>query len=95
MIEILGWLGAALFSRCAVPQCIKTWRTKRADDLSWAFLWMWFWGEVFTFTYVMVTNSRVGEYQLPLIANYVFNFVLVIYLLAAKWRYARPPAVSP
>jgi len=95
MIEFMGWLGAVLFSCCAVPQCIKTWRTKMAEDLSWGFLWMWCWGEVLTFAYVVVTNSRVGEYQLPLIANYVFNFVLVVYLLYAKARYGRARRLNP
>ena len=88
MIDLIGWAGGILFSCCAVPQCLKTWRTKRADDLSWIFLWMWFFGEILTFTYVVVNNAKVGEFQYPLLANYVFNFMLVCYLLVAKFRYS-------
>ena len=91
MIEIVGWTGAALFSCCAVPQCIKTWRTKQAQDISWLFLLMWVWGEILTFAYVVHTNAQVGEFQYPLLANYVFNFVLVCYLLYAKWKYRDLP----
>lgn len=88
MTELMGWFGAALFSCCALPQCIKTWKTRRTDDLSWWFLVMWWAGEVLTFGYVVVTNARAGEFQLPLLANYVFNFVLVCYLLVAKFQYS-------
>lgn len=76
-----------MFSGCAVPQCIKTWKTRKTEDLSLTFLLMWFVGEILTFTYVLITNNQVGEYQIPLLANYVFNFVLVCYLLYAKWSY--------
>ena len=87
MTEFMGWVGAVMFSCCAVPQCLKTWRTRRADDLSWLFLWMWCVGEILTFGYVLVTNAQVGVYQFPLLTNYVFNLALVCYLLVAKWRY--------
>ncbi len=92
MIEWIGWTGALLFSWCAVPQCLKTWRTRRADDLSWGFLLMWLWGEVFTLAYVLATNARTGDYQLPLLTNYAFNLLLACYLIYAKWRYATPAA---
>ncbi len=83
MIEFIGWLGAILFSLCAVPQAIKTYRTKKADDLSWAFLMMWLWGEIFTLIYVLDNDVL----QWPLIVNYIFNIVLVLYILWAKLYY--------
>jgi len=95
MIDLLGWTGAMLFSFCALPQCIKTWRSKEADDLSWIFLLMWLWGEILTLIYVLITNTKTGEYQWPLLANYVFNLVLVGYLLYAKWKYRSPKPSNP
>lgn len=85
--EGIGWLGAVLFSMCAVPQVIKTWRTKKAEDLSWLFILFWLWGEIFTFTYIIIDNIQTGNFQLPLYLNYTFNTVLVLFLVYAKVFY--------
>ena len=84
MFEIFGWTGAVLFACCGFPQAIKTYRTKKADDISLIFLLMWFWGEIFTLAYVF----EGGYEQWPLIFNYIFNIVITIYLLYAKWRFS-------
>ena len=86
-LEVLGWAGSILFSLCAFPQCVKTYKTKSAKDLSWMFLMMWFFGEIFTCTYVVIKNTQVGEYQIPLIANYILNFALLVYLILSKLKY--------
>ncbi|MFA8341981.1 MAG: PQ-loop domain-containing transporter [Rhodothermaceae bacterium] len=85
--EMIGWLGSFLFSICALPQVIQTWRTKKADDLNALFLWFWFWGEVFTLIYIVWTDISQGVYHLPLYFNYCFNLILVVYLLFAKYFY--------
>ena len=87
MFEIFGWIGSMLFSFCALPQCIKTHKTKSTKDLSWWFLAMWFFGEVFTLLYVIIQNIQVGVYQYPLIANYILNFLLLVYLIVTKIKY--------
>jgi MtN3 and saliva related transmembrane protein len=83
MIEIVGWLGAILFAFCALPQVIKVYKTKQTEDLSMSFLQMWLWGEVFSFIYVMNNETT----QWPLITNYIFNILLVLYLVWAKIKY--------
>ena len=87
MNDLLGWLGAVLFATCAVPQVIKTWETKKAEDLSWLFLLFWLFGEVFTFIYIIVDdlNNRITHF--PLYLNYSVNTILVVYLVYAKARY--------
>jgi uncharacterized protein with PQ loop repeat len=85
--EFLGWIGALLFCFCAVPQVIKAYRTKKTEDLSWVFLLMWLFGEVLTLIYVVGTNMAVEKFQWPLIANYIMNMLLVMYLVYAKGRY--------
>jgi len=85
--ETLGWVGAALFCFCAVPQSIKVYRTKSASDLSWIFLLMWLFGEIFTLIYVIDENIQLGSFQWPLISNYVMNMILVMYLVYARGRY--------
>ena len=87
-LETLGWIGAILFCFCAVPQSIKVYRTKSAGDLSWIFLLMWLFGEIFTLIYVIDKNMQVNVYQWPLITNYVMNTILVLYLVYARIRYA-------
>jgi len=87
MLEVMGWVGSTLFAACAIPQCIKAYRTKKMNDFSWCFILMWFWGEILTFSYVFITNYMVGVYQIPLLANYFFNFILLCYLIYVKIRY--------
>ena len=83
MLEITGWIGATMFSFCALPQVIKTWQTKRATDFSWLFLLMWFVGEILTFVYVAIKTPDAY----PLLVNYAFNFVMLCYLIYVKVKY--------
>jgi uncharacterized protein with PQ loop repeat len=85
--EIVGWIGGTVLSLCAVPQVFHTWRTKKAGDLSWGFLLMWFFGEVLTFAYIIIGDVMNSLTHFPLYLNYFFNTVLVIYLLYAKKNY--------
>ena len=87
MFEVIGWIGAACFSFCGLPQAVKTYKTKSAKDFSWCFLGMWLNGEILTFLYVVVKNVEVGVYQYPLLVNYVLNFLIVLYLGYAKFIY--------
>ena len=84
---MIGWIGSLLLSFCGLPQAIKSYRTKRADDLSWLFLGMWGFGEFFTCIYVVQSNIISGEFQYPLIFNYVLNFIIICYLFYVKVNY--------
>jgi uncharacterized protein with PQ loop repeat len=85
--EIFGWVGSFLFAVCAVPQAVKTWKTKKADDLSWLFLLLWLGGEWLTVSYLVIDDILLGIAHFPLYLNYIFNIVLVSYLVYAKKRY--------
>jgi uncharacterized protein with PQ loop repeat len=82
--ELIGWAGGVVLSICAVPQVYRTWKTKRAGDLSWGFLLLWFVGEIFTFFYIIASDIMNNLEHWPLYLNYFFNTLLVIYLLYAK-----------
>ena len=86
-MEIIGWIGALFFCLCGIPQTIKTWRTHSVKDLSWLFLIGWCLGEIFTLIYVFLQNVFVGYFQLPLLLNYILNFIITTYLVWAKWQY--------
>jgi len=85
--EYIGWLGAFFFAICAIPQVVKTYRTHKVDDLSWLFLLLWFLGEIFTFAYIIIDDIGFGITHFPLYVNYLFNIVLVLYLIYAKKVY--------
>ncbi len=87
MNEAIGWLGSTMFAICGLPQVIKTWRTKKAGDLSSLFLWLWFWGEIFTLIYILYGDISVKQYHYPLYFNYLGNLVMAAYLLYAKYIY--------
>ena len=84
LIEIIGWVGAILFATCSIPQVKKVYTTKSTGDLSMLFLQMWLWGEILSFIYVLGNETP----QWPLITNYLFNILLVVYLVVAKLRYS-------
>ena len=75
--EWLGWIGSMLFAFCGLPQAIHAFRHKNADGMTWSFLMMWLWGEVFTLIYISSKQDVV-----PLLANYILN---VIFLLIILW----------
>jgi MtN3 and saliva related transmembrane protein len=90
MHEFVGWLGAFFFATCALPQAVKTWRTRKANDLSWIFLLFWFAGEILTFAYIIFDDLGSRVFHWPLYVNYAFNTVLVVYLIYAKKYYETP-----
>ncbi|MCG8332762.1 MAG: PQ-loop repeat-containing protein [Chitinophagales bacterium] len=87
MNEYIGWLGSFLFAVCALPQVIQTFRTKKSDDLNSLFLLMWFLGEVFTLWYIVMEDFLNNIRHYPLYFNYIFNLLLLSYLLFAKYKY--------
>lgn len=87
MTEVIGSLGSLLLAACALPQVIKTYRTRSAADLSWGFLLMWLGGEVTTSIYLLRNNIGTGNFQYPLYLNYGFNLVMVCLLVSAKASY--------
>lgn len=80
--DLVGFCGAMLFAFCVLPQTIKTIATKKADDLSWGFLSMWFFGELFAIIY----NHTVLQ-SWPLHLNYYGNMMLLLPIIYVKLRY--------
>jgi len=85
--EFIGWIGGALFSICALPQVIHTWRTKDTKGLSMLFLIIWFVGEILSFFYVASKDIITNITHFPLYLNYTLNIILILYLFYAKIKY--------
>jgi len=79
-MELVGWFSAICFAVCALPQAIKCWRTKRADDLSVSFLVLWFLGEGAGLVYMWPKAIW------PVIFNYTANLTLIGVIMAYKFK---------
>ena len=76
MINSIGFLGAIFFGICALPQVIQVWKTQDTKSISKMFLILWTLGEIFSFIYVILQPIILW----PIIINYVFNGILLLYL---------------
>ena len=52
-MEIIGWLGSIMLSICGLPQAIESYKKKNSDGISWAFILLWLFGEIFALIYVV------------------------------------------
>jgi uncharacterized protein with PQ loop repeat len=77
-MEPIGWIGSFCFAICGVPQAFKSYKDGHSDGISWSFLLLWLFGEIFTLIYVMPKG------HLPLIFNYLGNMFLVAIILYYK-----------
>jgi len=75
---LLGYTGAFCLAACAVPQLIKTVRTRSAGDFDWYFLALWLIGDVSMLAY-SVTMSN-----LLLILNYGTNLIPICVIIYYK-----------
>jgi uncharacterized protein with PQ loop repeat len=76
VIELCGYVGAALLAFCAVPLLIKTVRDGHARGVSLWFMVLWVTGGGMTGVYVALTNPSV-----PLLANYALNEAIALVVL--------------
>lgn len=80
MIEYIGWLSGMLFAFCGVPQAYKSWREKSSEGLSWAFLLMWGFGEIFLLIY------SISKGLPPVIFNAGFSTIIVAIIVRYKFK---------
>lgn len=78
---MIGWIGAFLLAMCGLPQAIEAVSTLNCT-LTWAFLLMWFFGEVFTLIYVVKKSKEVK--LLPLLFNYGMNILFILVMITIK-----------
>lgn len=81
--NLLGLVAATLTTGAFVPQVVKVWRSRSADDLSAATLLVFSGGVVCWLVY----GVRLGS--LPVIAGNAVTLALNLTILALKRRYSR------
>lgn len=83
--EIIGWVGAIGYTLCGLPLAYNIWKYNDASGLNWAFVSLWGTGEICTLTYVMLGNYLIGNWQIPLLVNYILNFFVLWYIVYMKY----------
>jgi len=80
--DSFGFVAAGLTTIAFLPQVIKTWRTKKADDVSIVTLIMFITGLVFWILYAIQTNS------LPVLIANIITFILNMAILILKLTFS-------
>ncbi len=76
--DFLGYMAAALTSIAFVPQVIRTWRTKKGDDVSIWMLMLFISGLLFWIVYAIQIDS------IPVLIANIITFTLNISILLLK-----------
>jgi MtN3 and saliva related transmembrane protein len=82
LLDLLGLSAGSLTTISFVPQVIKTWRSKSADDISTGMFAIFSTGLVLWMVYGIYLQS------FPIIISNVITLVLTIIILILKYRYA-------
>ena len=83
--DTFGFIAAALTTIAFLPQVIKTWRTKKAEDVSIVMLLMFITGLLFWIIYAIETNA------LPVLFANIITFMLNLTILTLKLIYGKQP----
>jgi len=78
IFEILGWLGSICLAICGIPQAWQSIKDKHSHGISWGFVLLWAFGEIFALAYVY------DKLDLPLLLNYATNILILGVILYFK-----------
>ncbi len=76
----IGWIGSIMLSICGLPQAWESFRTKNSNGISWGFILLWLFGEIFALLYV------VHKQEYPIIFNCILNTLIVSVIFYYKWK---------
>ena len=79
--NIIGYVGTGILAITLVPQVYKTFRSKQANDLSWAYLFLQIIANVLFIIYGFGIDS------LPVIISNCMVSVLSLSLVVAKYKF--------
>ncbi len=81
--DTFGFIAAALSTIAFLPQVIKTWRTKKADDVSIVMLLLFITGLIFWIIYATLTSA------LPVLIANTCTLLLNLTILTLKLIYGK------
>lgn len=79
--ELIGWLGGAFLSICAMPEFLKSLRTKKCS-FTWMFLILWGIGELLSLLYICFKSSEIS--LAPILVNCGLNLAFIATFLYYK-----------
>lgn len=82
LLDLLGLSAGSLTTLSFVPQVIKTWRSKSADDISTGMFVIFSIGLVMWLIYGLYLQS------LPIIVSNIVTLALTVVILILKYRYS-------
>jgi len=82
LLDLLGLSAGSLTTLSFVPQVIKTWRSKSADDISTGMFVIFSIGLVMWLIYGLYLQSQ------PIIVSNIVTLALTIVILILKYRYS-------
>jgi MtN3 and saliva related transmembrane protein len=83
MITALGFFAGTLTTVSFVPQVVKTWRTRRCDDLSWGMLVLFGGGIGSWLVYGLILRET------PIIAANAVTLALILAIASMKLAFSR------
>ena len=86
---IFSYVGLAFAVAYRIPQIVKVYRTKRAEDLS-SFSYLVHNGAYVSFITYLVGSGKLSH-EPVLCAYYIMGMIQNIFILVLKYRYRQPP----
>ena len=85
IIEACGFLMTSIWFLCYLPQIYKTYKTKRAQDVSLIMVYMTLLGYFFGLIYIFGTHT----YSLWILINYVSGIINMVIMLYFCYKYKK------
>ena len=79
--EIFGYLGGLILTLCLVPQIMKTYKTKKADDISTVWEYLYFIGVTFYIIYAI--DKDLPPVYIPAFLELIF--IIILFYLKRKY----------
>ena len=87
LLEIVGWVANVLFSICALPEAIHTFKKKIQPPMLWSFFFIWFFAVIFSTFYLVLRDIKDNIVHWPAYGGYVISFSILSFLMYAKKYY--------
>lgn len=88
-LDILGYVGGGILAICHVPQLIKMWETKSADDLSYMHLLWYLIGLILLVIYMVGIQALAGW------VSHIFEIAFIAGVIGLKFYLAYDKKLQP
>ena len=79
--DIIGYIGSATVALLQVPQLLKTYKSKKADELAWGMILLNLFASIIWFSYGVMLE------KIPIILANIIYFIATTCLIVMKLKY--------